>query len=83
MADRVFKEVGGWAVGADEVQWILYRRRNTKLNIGWVPLSFVSSDRDILARCMRDKGVEADTAVQLLEGLPDTFREWKTLRRAP
>jgi hypothetical protein len=44
---------------------------------GWRPLSFVHSSRDILARCMREKGVDVDTASQLLAGLPNTFDEWK------
>ena len=43
----------------------------------WDPVSFVHSTRDILARCMREKGVEPGTAAQLLSGLPETFDQWK------
>jgi hypothetical protein len=41
-------------------------------------VSFVSSTRDILARCMRERGVDNVTAAQLLSGLLDTFEQWKT-----
>jgi hypothetical protein len=40
------------------------------------PVSFVRSKRDVLARCMREKGVPAEDAAVLLAGLPATFDEW-------
>jgi hypothetical protein len=40
------------------------------------PVSFVRSTRDVLARCMREKGVPAEDAAVLLAGLPATFDEW-------
>jgi hypothetical protein len=60
MTDRVFAIAGDWAVGADELQWILFRRQ--KGNTPWRGVSFVRSSRDILARCMREKGVGAAAA---------------------
>jgi hypothetical protein len=75
MAERVFAVAGDWAVGADEIQWILFRNRGLGR---WKGVSFVRSTRGILARCMREKGVELATAAQLLSGLPDTFDHWKT-----
>ena len=78
-ADRVFVTAGDWAVGADELQWILFRRRSQRLG-GWIGVSFIRSTRDILARCMRERGVDDDTARLLLSGLPDTFDEWKSLQ---
>jgi len=54
-------------------------RRRSEERGGWVPISFVHSSRDILARCMREKGVEHDAAAILLKGLPDTFDAWKAL----
>ena len=78
MADRVFAIAGDWAVGADGVQWILLRRwKDDK----WRAVSFVRSTRDILARCMREKGTDNVSAAQLLSGLPDTFEQWKALTR--
>jgi hypothetical protein len=66
--ERQFAISGNWALGADGLQWILYRRRSEKRG-GWEALSFVRTSRDILARCMREKGCpDADSAV-LLAGL--------------
>jgi hypothetical protein len=72
--------IGDWALGSDGLQWILYRRWKDGI---WRGLSFVRSTKDILARCMREKGVEDVTARLLLSGLPDTFDEWKATHRAP
>jgi hypothetical protein len=49
-------------------------RKNAETS--WRPVSFVRSTRDILARCMREKGVPADDADRLVAGLPPTFDEW-------
>ena len=78
MTDRIFREVGDWALASDGVQWMLMKRHPRKRGDTWDPISFVRSERNILARCMREKGVEPVTAVILLEGLPDTFDEWNT-----
>jgi hypothetical protein len=74
MADQVFATSGDWALASDGVQWILQRRYDT----GWRNVSFVRSTRDVLARCMREKGVSVFDARSLLSGLPDTFEQWKT-----
>jgi hypothetical protein len=79
MTDRVFKIKGDWALASDGVQWILRHRQPGGF---WRALSFVRSTRDILARCMREKGCEAHTATLLLSGLPATFEEWKSLQPA-
>ena len=76
MNERQFAVSGRWALRADDLQWILYRDDHRKSG-RWTPLSFVSSERAILDRCMREKGCpETDRAV-LLAGLPPTFTEWK------
>src|SRR6476660_2148249 len=76
MTDRVFATSGDWALASDDVQWMLMRRRPNSYS-GWKPISFVRSTKDILARCMREKGVGADQIAQLLSGLPDTYDQWK------
>ena len=83
MADRIFKESGDWALGSDGVQWMLMKRHLRKTGDTWDPVSFVHSERDILARCMREKGVEPGRAATLLDGLPDTYDEWKALYPCP
>jgi hypothetical protein len=74
MTDRVFTTVGDWAVASDGIQWILLHRWKDGR---WRGLSFVRSTRDILARCMREKGVDNGTAAELLSRLPETFDQWK------
>ena len=76
MTERQFAVSGRWALGADNLQWILYRSRASK-SAPWLGVSFVTTTRGILERCMREKGCpEGDRAV-LLAGLPSTFKEWK------
>ena len=70
---------GGWALASDGVQWILQRRYAN----GWRNVSFVRSGKDILARCMRENGVEVFDARQLLAPLPETFDLWKSHHRSP
>lgn len=79
MTERVFVALNEWALGADELQWILYQRRS-KENGGWKSVSFVRSTKEVLARCMREKGADEDTARFLLARLPDTFDQWKTIQ---
>ena len=76
MTDRIFAIEGKWALGSDGVQWMLMKRVPNSYR-GWKPVSFVRSTRDILARCMREKGTDDATAVILLSGLPSSFDEWK------
>ena len=77
MSERQFAVSGDWALGTDSLQWILYRQ---KAKTGWRAVSFVASTRQVLERCMREKGCEPSTAKNLLAGLPDTFDAWKATR---
>jgi hypothetical protein len=83
MTDRVFAIAGDWALASDGVQWMLMRRHPRKRGDSWDAVSFVHSTRNILARCMREKGLEPGTAAQLLLGLPNTFDEWKAAQTGP
>ena len=78
----IIKTAGNWALGADSLQWILYRNDN-RASGRWTGVSFVHSTRQVLERCMREKGVEAAEARELLSGLPDTFDAWKTSTPVP
>jgi hypothetical protein len=80
MTERIFATSGDWALGADGLQWILYKRRSQARG-GWTSVSFVRSTRDVLADCMRAKGCGEDTA-RLLTNLPPTFDEWKKTHHA-
>jgi hypothetical protein len=61
----------GWALGSDPLQWILLRRRKGPQS--WYGVSFVSTTKEILARCMGEKGIPPDDAKRALDTLPDTF----------
>ena len=70
--DNLVTTSSDWAIASDGIQWILRNRHN-----GWQrPVSFVHSTKDILARCMNEKGVHPETAGELLKDLPPTFAEW-------
>ena len=78
MTERIIAVSGEWALGADSLQWILYRQQSKAPPKGlrdYKGLSFVRTSKDILARCMREKGVGEQSEV-LLAGLPDTFDAW-------
>ena len=64
MADRIFLRLSEkFALGADELQWILYKANGRDQVIDpplepryWHAISFVSSTKNILERCMREAG---------------------------
>jgi hypothetical protein len=72
MSERQFAVSGRWALAADGLQWMLQRRAGQR----WQSVSFVSPTRDVLVRCMREKGCPPADAERLLAGLPSTFEEW-------
>ena len=80
MSDRQFAISGKWALAADKLQWMLQRQRMHKGQVDWHSVSFVASTRDVLARCMREKGCPPADAERLLAGLPSTFEEWARKR---
>ncbi len=87
MSERIFLRLSDkFALGADDLQWIVYRSRrggpspiDAPLVFGrggeWLPVSFVSSTKEILLRCCGQ--VTCDEAKVALAGYPSTFRAWK------
>jgi hypothetical protein len=76
MADTIFLRLDArFALGADDLQWIVYKSRckdapsfNAPLKArDWFPVSFISSTKDILLRVLREKGcsllIEAQEAL--------------------
>jgi hypothetical protein len=76
MTERQFAISGNWAVGADSLQWILYKR-HSQARGGWTGTSFVHSTKAILERCMCAQGCPEQDRAVLLAGLPSTLDEWK------
>jgi hypothetical protein len=86
MADRIFLRLSErWALGADDLQWILYkpRREETPSELSsrsWFPVAFVSSHKRHLLRHIREnRPQDEDTAASALASYPDTFGEWQAL----
>jgi hypothetical protein len=71
--DSVLASSGDWSVSSDGLQWILRKRYRAKGEPAWQGLSFVHSTRDVLARCMREKGCPPGAATRLLAALPSEF----------
>ncbi len=78
--EKLFRMSGRWALASDGLQWILLHQQGREK---WYGISFVRSSRDVLARCCCEKGVPADDARRLLDGLPATFDEWQASRLEP
>lgn len=77
MKDVQYIIYNNWALASDGLQWILQRRYGKT----WKALSFVRSTKDILERCMREKGMEVSSRDYFLARLPSTFDEWITNAR--
>ena len=65
--NRIFLRLGpNGALGADEVQWVLYRLVHTDKpqpgstwqGVQWKAVSYVRSTKQIVARCIREKGID-------------------------
>jgi hypothetical protein len=74
--DSQFRIAGDWALASDGMQWIVQHRRQRADKAAWRPVSFVRSTRDVLGRCLREKGAETRSIQALTAGLPDTFDQW-------
>lgn len=90
-AEHIFHLSRGWAVFADDQQWVLSRssRAVPEGNIAlagerWRQLSYIGTTKRILERCIREKGAEVDKQGRRdLDELPATFSEWRLGRRLP
>ena len=72
----------GWALGADNLQWMVMQARVHKGGIKWQPVAFIGSTRRVLRRVLRELGVElSPDGEAALNGLNETFREWREATR--
>ena len=56
MADRfIFQLAEGWALGADDNQWMLLRGRKRHAETIWQPAAFIASTKTNLLLCMAEK----------------------------
>jgi hypothetical protein len=73
MSSSVLAVSGEWQVTCDDLQWILRRRKVVRGEGKWIPVSFVRSTKDILARCMREKGCPPEDGQRLLQAVGERF----------
>ena len=67
-----------WAIGSDDKQWTLLRRRNRQDDGYWQAVSYVASTKAVLLRILRENGVvPTPRALVDLNGLPERFSDWR------
>lgn len=78
MKDQQFLRLSDhWRLAHDRHQWILQARRRNKGREKWQPVAFIASEKRVLTRVLREKGVElAPDVYCALERLPERFRDW-------
>ena len=80
----LFRLSDGWAIGADEAQWIIYRAKKRGDQRYWQGVSFVATTKTKLERCLREDGAVVDNIGRVhLDALPDTFKEWRNMSGWP
>ncbi|MBL6864052.1 MAG: hypothetical protein ISQ90_04620 [Rhodospirillales bacterium] len=74
----LFPLAPGWAIGADDKQWILLRRRNRQDEAYWQSISYVASTKAILRRILRENSVHPTPRALIdLNELPEQFQKQK------
>ena len=73
----------GWALAADNNQWIICRSRTRHGELCWQPRSFVGSNKAVLRQVVRELGIEVRpevnaTAHAFLRLPPHRFLEWRS-----
>lgn len=67
-----------WALGADELQWIVLQARRHHGKVKWQPVAFVHTQSAVLRRVLREAGAELSPEGEAaLNALNPTFREWR------
>lgn len=74
----LFHLAPGWALGADQNQWIVLRSRKRQDKSYYQPLSFIGSNKTVLLRVLREKGIQpTPDALAELDALPERFLDWR------
>lgn len=75
MADHFLGRLNdGWALLADQHQWIVARRRNKRDTDAWKPVAYIATGKPILLRVLREMDVVPDAVGEaLLAQLPTCF----------
>ena len=83
MADRfLFALSDGWALGADNNQWMLLRPRKHHAETVWQPVAYIASTKTDLLLSMAEKDIQlTEDAQARLNALPEPFLDWRPAMR--
>ena len=84
MSDRQLIRLNAkWALAYDPAQWIVQRRSHPAKGgqpAGWSGVSFIGSNKDILWRCLDERGIDVTPEARAyIDAMPFTFKEWIAL----
>ena len=82
----LFDLVPGWALGYDGNQWTILQARgdNAKNRQSWRSVSFIGSNKLVLMRILKEKGINPKpSAKKALGSFPDHFLDWRDQHTAP
>ena len=76
MMERIlFHLCPGWALAADNQQWMVMRAKNRRGQREWQPVAFVATEKRILRRVLCEKGIKPTPEGRAaLDALPDSFK---------
>jgi hypothetical protein len=85
MADRLlFALSDGWALGANNNQWMQLRGRKRHAETVWQPVAYIASTKTDLLLSMAEKDIQlTEDAQARLNGLPERFLDWRPAMRNP
>ncbi|MFB9354251.1 hypothetical protein [Sneathiella chinensis] len=67
----------GWALKADELQWMICRLRKRHAQWVWHPVSYIGSTKTNLLLCMRRKAFTPTSEAKVqLDEMPERFKDW-------
>jgi hypothetical protein len=74
----------GYALGADNNQWMLLRPRKRHAETVWQPVAYIASTKTDLLLSMAEKDIQLTEDAQVrLNGLPERFLDWRPAMRNP
>lgn len=78
MKDQILIELSpGYALGFDNLQWIIYRAYFKLDTARLRPVAFIASTKAVLWRCIHENEIElTHEAVEYIDAMPDAFRAW-------
>ncbi len=79
--DRQFLRLNDrWALAYDRNQWIIQMRispRRDRQGEQWRGVSFIGSNKDILWRCLEEKGIDVTPEARAyIDAMPHRFLDW-------